>query len=159
MNKALELTILDKFAEKRSFASFSSWVNVVSFLSERPELLNQPLVNSKISVNDLLKESNTVLDQFVKQIRKSTNVQLNGSSTHQYNLANCGNSDVVSHCQNAFSLFLRVNVVRTLFMGNQWKDIKNEFMWNNDVQRESLEKLGKIVASEFGRTHLTLASL
>ena len=151
--------MLDKFAEKRSFASFSTWVNVVSFLSERPELLNQPLVHSKILVKDLLKESNSVLDDFLNQIQRSTVVQLNGSSTHLYNTVSCQNTGRVSHCQNAFSLFLRINPVRYMLMGNQWKDIKNEFMLNNDIQRESLEKLSKIVDSEFGRYHLTLSAL
>lgn len=159
MNKTLDIILLDKFAEKRSCASFSSWVNIILYLSERPEMLNQPLTQSKMSVNELLQESNSQINLFLQMIQNSTQVEYNGSSTSQYNASACQDNNKISNCQNAFSLFLRINIVRYIFMGKQWKDVKNEFMWNNNPNREALERLEQVVKSEFGKKHLSLVSL
>lgn len=41
-------------------------------------------------------------------------------------------------------------------MGKQFKTVKNEFMLNNDPQKEAMERLSQIAKSEFGQKYLTL---
>ena len=141
---------------KRNFASFVSWVNVVTFLAHRPHLESSSLPESRITVKDLIAEAALYFQSTLPTVTNSLSVEFNGSTTSQYNNP-VPASKSVTYCQSAFSLLLRINVFRAFFMGSHWKNAKSEFMWNNNPTQEALQRFHTLAETQFGKLHFNFA--
>jgi hypothetical protein len=83
-------------------------------------------------------------------------VELNGSTPNQYSEYTCGENQTVDHCKNALSLLLRIGYFRVFLMGNSWRNVKNEFMWNTNPDLEALDRLSNLQNTSFGKQNLKL---
>ena len=119
-------------------------------------MLSSTLKNSNLSVSNLLKEGCEKVISVSNSIKYSKPVELNGSTTDQYNEYVCGKSPTVNHCKNALSLLLKIGYLRVFLLGNSWKNVKNEFMWNTNPDLEALDRFDILQNTDFGKKNLKL---